>query len=71
MNKEQAIALAESADLKSDWIYDIIDQLENRFAAGYITCRMEALNECISSVSEDFREEIIEALQSGIWKNKP
>lgn len=71
MNQKQTIEAVKNADItQDDWIYPIIDQIDNRFVAGYITALVSNLNGNLNESYEDFRSEILDALKYDIWDKK-
>lgn len=68
MSKEQATQAIKASDLKDDWIYPIISQIEDRYAAGYLARRIEEISNYLSWEQEGFRELILEAMDYNIWE---
>ena len=63
MTNTEAKAAIKAANLKQDgWLDEILDKMEDRFSAGYLTHRAEQLNEAYRRSDRDFRTEILESL---------
>jgi len=68
MTHEQAIEAVKTADIhQDDWAIDIINQLENRFACGYLTATFDMLSEHIDSQTEEFRRKLLRTMNLAIW----
>jgi len=68
MTQEQAIEAVEDADIStSGWLDVIIEQISDKYAQGYLTCFLENLSGRLSATYEEYREEVLEALEYDIW----
>lgn len=70
MNKQEAIEAIKISDIKNetDWIYNIILSIDDRYAAGYLMAKAENLGESISSSDEMFRDELLTMIDWDIWE---
>lgn len=68
MNKQETIAAIQAADISEwGWLEEILGCVVDKYARGYIQRKSEELGNSISSDTEEFREEILEAANYDIW----
>lgn len=66
--KKKIIAQIKNADISHDgWAYKVVDNCEDKYAAGYLAATIAKINEYHSQDEELFREELLEVCNFGIW----
>lgn len=71
MNKEQFIEALKNGGPKDEndweWWQPLVAQLEDRFAAGYLSAQVEKMNGYLSSTDQEFKEELLKVAKWEIW----
>ena len=69
MNKKQTIRALKNADIEFDvWMEDILLDIENRFAAGYLAAQTgKEIGYGSDLMPDDLRNKMIEACEHDIW----
>lgn len=72
MKKTQAIQTVQEMNISMGGYMDsIIEQLEDRYAAGYLSRACAEIEESYSSTSEDYRDRVLEMMtEYDIWEVK-
>lgn len=66
--QEKIKRLIREADITvTDWTFDIFESITDKYAKGYLTCRMELVGNGLSSHEEDFRYEFLRFCDYDIW----
>lgn len=66
--KKEVISQIKKADIKeTGWAYKIVDNCEDKYAAGYLAATIAKINEYHAEDEELFREELLEVCKYGIW----
>jgi hypothetical protein len=66
--KDKIEQLIKAADIsQTDWDYDILSQISDLYARGYITARLERFSDSFPSDSEDFRDEFLRVVGFNVW----
>ena len=67
--KLKIIELIKAADISKDfWADDILDVIENKYAKGYLTAKLEVLSDSLDDGTEDYREDFLSYLEYNIWE---
>lgn len=68
MEKQKVINAILKADINDpDWACDIVDNIEDKYARGYLDRVTTELGESLMSDTEDYREALAEAATHSIW----
>lgn len=68
MEKKRIINLIDTADIEeTDWHYYILESITDKYAKGYLSARISALNNSFDYTDEQFREELLEYCTYDIW----
>jgi hypothetical protein len=67
--QQQIIEKITNADINQDnWLDDILEDIKNTYAKGYLQSKVESLNGIFSYSDEEFRERMLEFCDYDIWK---
>lgn len=68
-NQTEVLECIRNANIKDEmWLDNLMDQMENSYAKGYLMRSIEILGENFASSDEEFRERLIEIAEYDIWK---
>lgn len=68
MTKEQVIEAIKSADISIDgWLEFILRQMDDKFAAGYLTAKASVYSNSLFVNEEDFRDCMVAVCKFHIW----
>ena len=66
--KLRIIELIKSADISKDfWSDEILDTIQNKYAKGYLTAKLEESSNSLDTESEDYREDFLSFCEYNIW----
>ena len=69
--KLRIIELIKNADISKDfWSDEILDTVQNKYAKGYLTAKIEELGDSLCDDTEDWREEFLSYCEHDIWNDK-
>jgi hypothetical protein len=68
--QEEVIAaiIASKDGVGKDWVHELVDNIKNQFAKGYLRAKMEEWGNVWSSSDGEYQEELLQVVKSNIWK---